>query len=115
MRKDLLTNEEFIPKRINQKFSCKEHRIKYYNDRANNLRHSTAFIDKALLKNNKILLELLKDKKEDEFHIEFLKGKGFHFGVSTHHTIYENKKYTALYDFILIPLSNDKMKIICRK
>ncbi len=35
MRKDLLTGEQFSPKRITQKFASAENRIIYYNNKAN--------------------------------------------------------------------------------
>ena len=53
IRKDLLTGEEFVPLRKNQKFANGENRIIYYN----NLTNET---------NNKILLDFKKNKYEED-------------------------------------------------
>lgn len=60
MKKDPLTGEEFQPKRSNQKFSNMENRIKYHNDKANQLRKKNALIDKPLRLNQKILDKLME-------------------------------------------------------
>ncbi len=110
--KDLLTGELFIPKRINQHFISSANRIKYHNDKANDLRHSSAYINKPLHINHRILNELLKDDKEGIFHKEFLTGKGYSFNVHTHYDYYNSKKYAAVYQYITILLENDQIKII---
>ena len=68
---DLLTNEEFIPKRINQRFANSENRIKYYNNKANELRHYLSYINKPLNQNFKIISQLMENKTEAIFHKEF--------------------------------------------
>ena len=85
-KKDLLTGEEFETSRINQKFINPKNRIKYYNEKAKQLRQEKAFINKPLHNNLCILKELLADKNEIVKHKQFLLGKGFSFGV---HTQYE--------------------------
>ena len=114
-RQDLLTNEEFIPSRINQKFAKAQNRIKFYNDRANEFRHSIAYISKPLYKNIKIVNELMGSKKESTFHKQFLLGKGFSIGAYTHIEQYDNKRQFAIHKYILMFLENEQIKIISYK
>src|SRR6478672_1267404 len=111
-RKDLLTGEEFTPSRKNQKFANAENRIIYYNNKANQLRQSVSFVNKPLHENLKILNELLADKKEATFHKQFLAGKGLSFKVHTHYEKHEGKTVFAVYQYIIISLDNDQIKII---
>lgn len=114
-RNDLLTNEEFIPTRINQKFAKPQNRIKYYNNKANEFRHSLAYINKPLHLNIRILNDLMKGKKEAIFHLQFLYGKGFSTGSYTHIELYNNKKQFAIHMYILLFLENEQVKIITYK
>lgn len=102
MRKDLLTQESFYPKRINQKFANSANRIKYYNDKANRLRHSLAYINKPLHNNIKILNELMNDCMELRVHKEFLKGKGFSFNVHTHYTKIDTKRQYSIFKYTIV-------------
>jgi hypothetical protein len=111
-RQDLLTQEEFVPKRINQKFATSKNRIRYYNNKANQYRHSVDYLSKPLHANIKILNELMKGKKEETFHKEFLLGKGFNIGIHTHFEAYEGKNHFAIHNYILISISNNQVKII---
>lgn len=111
-RKDLLTGEVFTPKRINQRFATPSNRIKYYNDKANQMRYDLARINKPLLKNLKILNELMINKSEAKFHKQFLIGKGLAFGLHTHYEKYDGKIEIAIYDYIIIQLENQEIKII---
>jgi hypothetical protein len=111
-RQDLLTKEEFIPSRINQKFAKAQNRIKFYNDRANEFRHSISYISKPLYTNIKILNALMKGKKEAAFHKQFLLGKGFSIGLHTHLELYENKNQFAIHKYIILPMANEQIKII---
>ena len=111
-RKDLLTGEEFLAQRINQKFVKADNRVKYYNNKANQLRYKNAWVDKPLHKSICLLNELLGDKKEATFHKQYLLGRGLSFGVFTHFEYYEGKLYNAIYNFIIIPMENEQIKII---
>ncbi len=108
---DLLTGEEFNSMRINQKFSNPRNRIKYYNNKASKLRHSNAWVDKPLHKNLSILNEIMLDKKEEIFHKQYLLGKGLTFKINTHFEEYDGKQRNAVYQYIIIPLPEDKIKI----
>lgn len=109
---DLLTNEEFIPKRINQKFAKPANRIKYYNKKANNLRNYLNYINKPLLQNFKILTSLMENKTEMEFHKQYLIGKGFDFKVITHYSMYNNLRLPNVYNFKIHSIENEKIRII---
>ena len=110
--KDLYTNEEFVPIRINQKFAKAENRIKYHNERAKKLRHKIAYINKPLHQNIKILNDIMKNENQKIFHKEYLKGKGFSFNVHTHIDVFEGKNQYAIYQYVCIPLTNEQIKII---
>jgi len=112
IRKDLLTGEEFSPKRSSQRFSCPANRIKFHSNRATQLRHDSAYVNKPLLKNFRILNELMKGKLRGTFHKQFLLGKGFNFKVLTHFEEYEEETCNAIYQYIIIPIENNKIKII---
>ena len=88
---DPLTREEFVKTRENQRFANAVNRIAYHNRKANNLRKKLMVINRPLLKNNQILMECLGRRSFKTFHKEFLKGKGFLFGVFTHYQEHENK------------------------
>ena len=109
--KDLLTGEDFIPQRINQKFATPANRIKYYNDKANEQRHKLAYVNKPLQKNWRISIELLEGKEEAVFHKQFMIGKGFKFGVCTHYQNHLGKTYAAIYNFIFLTLPDEQIKI----
>lgn len=112
MKLDLLTGEEFIPKRSTQKFANAKNRIAYNNLNATKLRQSTSHINKPLHLNLRILNELMKNKKEAIFHEQFLLGKGFSFIVRTHTEVFNGEDICAIYQYIILPLENEQFKII---
>jgi hypothetical protein len=111
-RKDLLTGEVFVPQRINQVFANSTNRIAFHNKKANELRQSAAFINKPLHVNLRVLNDLLKNKKERTFHKQYLMGKGFSFSVHNHVNSYEGKNHYAVYQYTVVNLGNDQIKII---
>jgi hypothetical protein len=114
-RQDLLTREDFVPTRINQKFANAANRIRFYNNKANAFRHSIAYINRPLLLNIKILNELMSNKKDAVWHKHYLLGKGFSFGIYTHIENWDNKNQFAIHIYIIIPLQNDQVKVIVYK
>lgn len=112
LRKDLLTGEVFIAHRINQVFANAMNRIAYHNKKANELRHSAAYINKPLHTNLRILNELMKSKRERTFHKQFLLGKGFSFTVHNHINHHEGKNHYAVYQYTLVNLGDEQIKII---
>ncbi len=109
---DPLTGEPFFASRANQVFASDENRIKYNNLKAKTLRDRRSFVDKPLHTNLRILNELMGSKTEIELHRQFLIGKGFDVQVFTHSEEIDGKDYFAIYEFIIIPLPNDQIKII---
>ena len=112
MRKDLLTGEQFIPKRITQKFASAENRIIYYNNKANQERHKNGFINKPLHRNVRVLDGVVGDVPEKTVHREFLLGKGFNFGILTHYVKFEGVRYPSVYQYIIIGNGEDSIRII---
>lgn len=109
--KDLLTGEEFQPKKISQKFKNAQNRIAYHNKIANEQRKKNAKLDKPLHKNLKILNELMVGKNEATFHDQFLLGKGFDFSVHNRMALYNNANYFCVYQYIKTH-NNNYTKII---
>ncbi|GGE44414.1 hypothetical protein [Psychroflexus planctonicus] len=99
--KDPFTNEEFEPKRKNQRFANSKNRIDYHNMKANKLRREKASVDKPLNTNFKILNDIMKGKKKAEFHKEFLRGKGYDFKIYTGLCEVETNRGYCIYNFIL--------------
>ena len=78
------SGDSFIPTRQNQIFASKENRILFHNKINNQLRKRLSFINKQLLLNFRILIDVLDGENERTVHKQFLMGKGFSFSVFTH-------------------------------
>jgi hypothetical protein len=111
-RNDLLTGETFVPSRITQKFASPLNRIKFNNDKANNLRHSLMFINGPLKTNLNILNALIIGKERAVFHKEFLRGKGFVFEVLTHFKTIQGKKLPCIYHYAINVIDDEKIEFI---
>lgn len=109
---DPLTGEVFFPLRSNQVFANDENRIRYNNLKAKEIRENKSHVDKPLLNNFRILNDLMTSKDEEVFYKQFLLGRGYSFYVHTHYEEHNDNKYIAVYNFILMPLEGDKIKII---
>jgi hypothetical protein len=110
--KDPYTLEEFTQKRTNQRFASALSRQKFHNTRANELRNEMAFIQRPLYKNYKILKDLLENKSEIIVHREFLLGKSYDLSKATHISKLGSEMHYCVYNFILMPLANDLIKIL---
>ncbi len=110
-RKDLLTGETFVPRRINQVFANSANRITFHNVKATKLRHSSAYVNKPLHRNLKILNELMFGKKKHKFHKQFLMGKGYSFHVFTHYQLIENKNIPCIYNYAISFTEGDSITI----
>ena len=111
LRKDILTGENFYG-RINQNFKSSVNRIKYYNERANKIRHSKRGFDRLLHKNYLIILELMGKNTSCIYHKEYLLGKGYSFNVYTNLVTYENKQQFAIYNYVIILNGETSIKFI---
>ena len=114
-RQDLLTQETFIAKRSNQKFATRANQRLYNRIKANKIRTATAYVNRPLHKNYKLLNEMLNDDTEAIFHKQYMLGAGFDFKVYTHMTSVGDKFYHSCYNFILIPVDSVQIKIIKEK
>lgn len=112
MKSDLLTGEQFTPKRSTQKFANAKNRIAYHNLNATKLRQSVSFVNKPLHLNLRILNELMNDKEEAIFNKQFLLGKGFSFDIHTHVKEYNGVNRYAVYQYVIISLDNEQIKFI---
>jgi len=106
-RKDLLTGEEFVPKRVDQKFKNRENQIKYNNQQQNERRKELNVKLGPLSKNQRILERLMNGKVSLKIHIEFLRGCGFVNGIFTHMVNYKDNNgienhYPVVFSFMLI-------------
>jgi len=101
-RKDPLTGEEFIPKKISQRFASSQNRIKYNNKLAGALRQEKAYVDKPMNSTHRILRDLMKNKKKETFYKQFLIGKGVDFRIINNTVKVDGYIKYALYEFIYI-------------
>jgi hypothetical protein len=107
------SGESFIPKRQNQIFATKENRVLFHNQINNQLRKRLSKINKQLLLNLRILLEVLDDESERVIHKQYLLGKGFSFKVFTHFTLSKlsNNYCYCIYEATYERIDDDNYKI----
>lgn len=111
--KDPLTGEEFIPKKISQRFARPENRIKQNNLKASKLRQERAFLDKYFHKNHRIFRKIYVLEGDNVFNIFWLEGKGFQFGATTHKVEYKGTYRDCVYEFMILEIEGtDDIKII---
>ena len=106
------SDEEFIPKRNNQIYACKDYRIAVNNEKQRDKRNSTLETDKILHCNYYILKSLLGEHKSKEYSSEFLKGKGFNFSKLTEVKVNNNITYYCLYDYAYYKTQNNRIIIL---
>jgi hypothetical protein len=117
LKTDPYTSEEFFPLRCNQRFAKSKNRIAFHNLNNNEFRKKTEVINKPLIKNLKILDELFLtnkggDKNSLVFHKQFLLGRNYDFTKHTHYDSYDGQNRTGCYNYLIIYLENEKIKII---
>lgn len=98
-RKDPLTGEEFVPKKISQRFKTRSNQIKYNNDLQSKRRQSLGFILKPMAKTHRILTQALGKKSEVKLHKEWLKGAGADMTLLTHVEKINGENFRALFNF----------------
>jgi hypothetical protein len=100
--KDPYTNEEFEPRRSNQRFANAKNRQDYHNANAKRLRKVNAPFDKPMSQNRKILDKLMEGKDKLKESQEFLRGTGF--DPSTFHKVARINGQTGyvIYNYTLI-------------
>jgi hypothetical protein len=110
--KDLLTQEEFIKQRSNQKFASFKNRIRYNNLKAREKRLMKGSVDKILDQNRTILKRIFGDKTETIVSKEFLLGAGFSFNYYSFLKAINEVTYFGIYEFGITNISGDNYKII---
>jgi hypothetical protein len=112
-RIDPYSGEEFIAKRVNQRFARPENRIRYNNDAANELRKQREYINKPIHIAHVKIIKLMDGRNEAEFSIDFLRGYGVNFNVFNHYVLINGVQQPAIFEFIfIIDKLNKKVKII---
>lgn len=105
---------EFVLKRSDQKFCSNKCRSRFYNK--NSIRNSEIVksTNKLLLKDYKILVNRIKDRKEIKVVGGILKKKGFSFTSSTYYKKFEdlNQLYPVLYDLCYYEVDDVTFKIL---
>jgi hypothetical protein len=108
---DPLTEEKFIPKRTNQKFSCRKNQVAYNNLIARRKRKRKMPFDKALEQNRTILERILKDNNEITVSKDFLLGAEFDFQFFNRGFVRGGVNYQCVYEYAFTLLENGKYKI----
>jgi len=110
--KDLLTQEEFIKQRSNQKFASSKNRIRYNNLKARKKRITKGPIDRMLDQNRTILSRIIGNKTEIIVSRDYLLGAGFSFAYYSFNKEVDGVTYSGIYEFGIVKISDDKFKII---
>ena len=111
-KKDPLTGETFLPKRVNQRFASASNRKKFNNQQANALRKERDKICGPLNKTHLLLVKLMKGKNEATFSKEFLKGYGAGLSLFNHIVKIDGVQHHCIFEFVIIFLDNNIVKII---
>jgi len=114
-RNDLLTGEEFIPSRRNQRFASRQNQVRYNNQLAQQKRDAKRPLDRALDVNRTILIRLLGGAESVTKSREFLLGAGYDFKAFTQTGKDEMFNYYCVYEMALFILGEDKYLIKRRK
>lgn len=112
VKRDLLTKEDFIAKRVTQKFAKPENRIKFHNSKASELRKETSVIDKVIKRTHKLIRQLMGNKSEAEFSKDYLDGYGVNLDAFNHLVAIKGVNYPAVYEFVIIVVNDNLIKII---
>ncbi len=110
--KDLLTDEEFVKRRNNQRFASRQNQIRYNNMKAQEKRNIKSQVDRVLDKNRTILQKLLDGKTETTRSRDFLLGAGFCFRYYSFHKDIGGTPYAGIYEFGIAKQQNDQYHII---
>jgi hypothetical protein len=100
-RKDPLTGELFIPKKVTQKFKTRENQIKYNNELQSLRRQFLGPLLSPLLKTHRILSNAIGTKNTITLHKEWLKGAGADMTLFTHVETIDAKRFHAIFNFTI--------------
>jgi hypothetical protein len=111
-RIDPLTNESFVPKRINQRFASSVNRKKWHTIQNRNLRHSLRFVANPLQRNIRILNELMAEEPKATWNKFFLHGKGLNLSVVTHFHNINGKSCPCIFHYAIVTKNENEIEII---
>jgi hypothetical protein len=112
-KKDPLSGEQFIPKRLNQRFASASNRKKFNNQQANELRKKRAIFYGPLNETHLLLIRLMEGKDESVFSYDFLEGYGIQFKLFTHFKTIQGIRHNCVFEFtLIIDNTNKSVKII---
>ena len=109
---DPLTKESFVPKRSNQKFSCRSNQINYNNRKAKLKRLAKAPFDNILDSNRNILIRIIGEEDDKIVSKDYLLGAGFNFQIFNRSFNKDGIQYQCVYRYALCLLKSGQYKII---
>jgi hypothetical protein len=95
------SGEKFLPKRRNQVFASSKNRRDYHNEKAAELRHIKAPINRHLDRNLLILNQLVLKGESKTLKMSDLVSMGFNPNVFTHVEEYNGKLCRCVFQFII--------------
>jgi len=108
---DPFTGEEFVTTNSLKKFINRKSQIAYNNHKKKILLEEISFVNKHLLKNRKILNDVLKNKEKITISVNQLINYGFLFSVITHFKTINNKTVFCIYEFSYSFIEDKQIKI----
>lgn len=100
-RKDPLTGELFIPKKVTQKFKTRENQIKYNNQLQSIRRQFLGPLMRPLMKTHRILSNAIGTKNTITLHKEWLSGAGADMTLFTHVETIDETRFYAMFNFTI--------------
>lgn len=110
----LYSGETFSPKRRNQKFANSINRSNYHNEKAAFARHQKSFVEKKLIKNFKIVQDLLQNDNKLRISKNELLEMGFDLNYFTHMTTEDEQRAIGIYN-VIIHYDSDKNFLIVKR
>lgn len=100
-RKDPLTGELFIPKKVTQKFKTRDNQIKYNNLLQSYRRQFLGTLLRPLMKTHRILSNAIGTKNTITLHKEWLSGAGADMTLFTHVETIDETRFYAMFNFTI--------------
>ena len=99
--KDPFSGEEFIPKKITQRFKTPSNQIKFNNQLQSRRRQFLGMILKPLNRTHRILTKALGESSSVRLHKEWLKGAGADMTLFTHIEKMDNVNFKAIFNIAI--------------
>ncbi len=111
-RKDPLTGEIFVPKKVTQRFKNRVNQIKFNNQKQSARRAFLGILLKPLTKTHRILTEALGGEDTVTLHREWLEGAGADMTLFTHIETIDENSFQAIFNFKIT--SKDEYYVITK-